>query len=236
MGEQVIARLNDLETIVQALQLESNATLRDELNRQITSLRNQLNNMSASTPTGGLGRDRRSIYNSKEFMPEKLGAGYRDTWRSWAYKVRDWLSQYDGSLPQKLLEIESKAQELTQEFIDAQFVPEDVDLEIKRFLIHRLESDPEAVVRSANNEGKSGLEQYRRLAQFCDPSAHGHNWTDAQHLFHPSAAPTLQAVPSRILEWKNLETRCKARSGESVPDTLRVLALLSICPPSYMKP
>ena len=101
-------------------------------------------------------------------------------------------------------------------------------MELRRFLLHRLEGDPAEVVRSASK--KPGVEQYRCLAQLCDPTASGRNWVDSRSLYHPSPASSVQALPAKIAEWETLETRCKERSGESVPATLRTLALLDMCP------
>ena len=101
---------------------------------------------------------------------------------------------------------------------------------MRRFLVHRLTGDPAEIVRTA--AAKPAAEQYRCLAQLCDPAAGGRNWSDAKALYHPTSAPNLQSVPARIAEWKSLETRCQARSGEKVPPTLRSMALLNLCPPS----
>ena len=118
IGEQVINRINDIEAVLQQMQARDTQDTRiDDLQRHINNLRNQLGSLGASTAVGAPTRDRRSIYNSKEFLPDKLGSGYKDAWRSWAYKARDWLGQYDATLPSKLLTIESKTSELTPEYI-----------------------------------------------------------------------------------------------------------------------
>ena len=108
IGEQVINRINDLETMMQALQARPTDTMFDNLSQQIRSIQNQLGDLGTSIPAGSSTRHQRSLYNSKEFLPDKLGNGFRDSWRSWAYKARDWLGQYDATLPSKLLAIESK--------------------------------------------------------------------------------------------------------------------------------
>ena len=48
---------------------------------------------------------------------------------------------------------------------------------MKRLMLHKLEGEPAEVVRSVSK--RHGLEQYRTLAQLCDPSAGGRNWADA---------------------------------------------------------
>ena len=58
----------------------------------------------------------------------------------------------------------------------------------------------------------------------------GRIWNDAQQLYHPTPASSLSALPAKLAEWKNLEVRCKARSGETLTPTCRNLALLAMCP------
>ena len=107
------------------------------------------------------------------------------------------------------------------------------NLEVKRFLVHRLSGEPAEVVRNVSK--KHCLEQWRVLAQMCDPSASGRNFTDARMLYNPRCVSQLSQLPARLAEWKNLETKCLSRSGEQVPPTLRVLALLNMCPTSLQE-
>ena len=120
--------------------------------------------------------------------------------------------------------------ELTSEYLESLKIPDAAEEELRRFLVHRLEGEPAEVVRNANR--KHACEQWRQLSQLCDPTASGRNWVDAQQLYHPSPASSVQALPGRIAEWETLETRCQSRSGEKVPATLRTLALLDLCPKS----
>ena len=89
--------------------------------------------MAVARPVESAPVDRRSVYGSKEFMPDRLGKDFKDHWRSWAYKARDWLGQYDPSLPRKLLAIESMTEELSEDFIEQQMVSPELDAEIRRF-------------------------------------------------------------------------------------------------------
>ena len=97
-------------------------------------------------------------------------------------------------------------------------------------LVHRLEGDPAEVVRTQASAKRPGIEQYRCLAQLCDPAAGGRNWVDSKHLYHPQPAKSLQDLPAHIAEWESLEMRVHARTGEAVPPTLRNMALLEMCP------
>ena len=82
-------RLKLLEETVQGIQGQPAETVRKEFKADLNELRTQVNKMAASVPAGSLNREGKSLYNSKEFLPDKLGAGYKDQWRSWAYKARD---------------------------------------------------------------------------------------------------------------------------------------------------
>ena len=107
IGEQVINRINALENMLQALQERPTDAMFENLTQQIRSIQGRLGDLGSSIPVGSVAH-RRSLYNSKEFLPDKLGNGYKEAWRSWAYKARDWLGQYDATLPAKLINIESK--------------------------------------------------------------------------------------------------------------------------------
>ena len=167
-------------------------------------------------------------------MPETLGNQYRDKWRTWAYKARDCLAQMDPGLQETLEAVASQSTELTPEYIQSLNISPEVNASIKRFLVHKLDGDPAEVVRNASK--KHGLEQYRLLAQLCDPTVSGRNWNDARWLYHPSPASSIASLPAKIAEWKNLEIRLKARSGETMPTTLRTLALINLCPPNSKRP
>ena len=226
VGEKVLERLDALERGVEDLQVaETTEALRRALSQEIAELREQL------TQSGPEGRgSNRSLYSSKEFIPEKLGNDYKQAWRAWSYKVRDWMRQYHAYFPEKLEAVEAMTQEVPNEYLQQHGIPATAETELRRFLVHRLEGDPAEVVRSMAK--KNGLEQYRCLAQLCDPSAGGRNWADSQQLYHPSPASSLQGLPSRIAEWEILESRCRSRSGEEVPGTFRTLALIAMCPKS----
>merc|ERR1711994_826398 len=115
------------------------------------------------------------------------------------------------------MEIEGQTTELTDEQLTKMAIDPFADTEIRHFLVHRLEGDPAEVVRTQASANKPGLEQYRCLAQLCDPTAGGRNWLDSKHLYHPTQASSIQGLPAHIAEWKNLEMRVKSRSGEVVP-------------------
>ena len=241
LGQRLLERMEQVEQAVTDLQLGSTETpgttttqsqirqMRQELQNEIGTLRDQIGEMGNGNGTG-LGERRRFALNPKECVPNMLGQDYKQAWRTWSYRARDSLAQVDHTLREKLELIESKTTELTPEFLESMAITPHTDAEIRRFLIHKLEGDPAEVIRTKASEGKGGLEQYRCLAQLCDPAAAGRNLSDSKLLYHPSPASSVQTLLARIAEWKLLELRCKARSGEIIPPTLRTLSLLEMCP------
>ena len=164
VGEAVLQRLTALEEGIAELQVaETTATLRRELVNEIADIRDRL----AQPGPDGRGTSARSMYSNKEFIPEKLGNDYKQTWRAWSYKVRDWMRQYHANFPERLEAIEAMTQEIPNEYLQQHGIPITAETELRRFLVHRLEGDPAEVVRSMAK--KNGLEQYRCLAQLCDP-------------------------------------------------------------------
>ena len=98
----------------------------------MSQLRSDITKITTSVPVGAVGRDKRTLYNSKEFIPEKLGSGYKDAWRSWAYKARDWFSQFDASLPAKLERVESMTGALDEQALRDLDISEETNRTIKR--------------------------------------------------------------------------------------------------------
>ena len=165
-----------------------------KLREDLTTLRQHVDgiNRGGGAPPKGL--------HPKDCMPGILGNNYKQDWRTWSYKARDWFSQFDSTLMVKLETIETQTQPLSPEFIEGLEITPQADAEIRRLLVHKLEGDPAEVIRTQASQGKSGLEQYRCLAQLCDPAAGGRNLLDAKHLFHPPPASSLQTLPARIAE------------------------------------
>ena len=244
LGQQILERLQQLETAVTDMQLNAPGprdaqgtgmqfeTLRQQVRDEMANLRREVE----SSQRGEGSSDRRfKTMHPKDCMPGILGSNYKQDWRTWSYKTRDWLSQMDDTLTAKLETIESQTKELSPEFIESLNISPQVDSEIRRFLVHRLEGDPAEVIREKASQKKSGLEQYRCLSQLCDPAAAARNMSDSKHLFHPPPASSVQTLLARIAEWKNLEIRCKARSGEVIPASLGTRSLLEMCPSELQK-
>ena len=237
IAEQILARITNLENQIADLQMAGPPTGPDTpippteslrgINETIAQLRQKIDSLESGSGFSGPSIDR-AMMNNKEMMPDTLGNDYRDKWRRWSYKTKDYLSLWHTELKTYMEQVESMKHELTPEFISGLNIPERADTAMRRFLVHKLDGDPAEIVQTKAH--LPGIEQYRTLAQLCDPTAGGRNWSDAQHLYYPSPAGSLQALPAKIAEWKNLESRCKARSGEKVPPTLRNIALLNLCP------
>ena len=191
LGQQIITRLDALEAQVIEMQLKGPTgtspteldEMRNQFRKDMTALREE---MARGIPTDVPHAPRRQMFNSKDCLPEILSTDFKSKWRAWSYKARDWLSQEDETLNRKLESVESMTAELTPEFIESLGITAAGDAAIRRFLVHRLDGDPAEVVR--NSASKPGIEQYRCLAQLCDPAAGGRLWSDAQRLYYPTPA------------------------------------------------
>ena len=214
VGQQILDRLSAMETAVSDLQLGQPVTGVDDagqgLKQSMNQLKEEMAQLKLQMGNGSIGMGmgtvptesfQRRLWNPKDCMPEVLNNDYRNRWRAWSYKARDWLAQLDPALKQKLERVEAMSSTLSDEYIEALKISDHVDSEIRRFLVHRLDGDPAEVVR--NSADKPGIEQYRCLAQLCDPAAGGRDWQDARHLYYPTPATTLQNVHAKIAEWKN---------------------------------
>ena len=180
IGEEVLRRLEVIENQManggfpDATPIHPDQTNR-RLTEQLAELRDRVERMSAG-PDSGASRPMNGM-NPKDVLPEILGNNYKEDWRTWAYKARDYLSMWDPTLNEKLEGVECMAAELSDDYISSLNISPQTDAAIKRLLVHRLKGDPGEIVR--NKARKSGVEQYRSLAQLCDPSAGGRNFVDA---------------------------------------------------------
>ena len=105
MGQRILERLDAVEAAVTNLQLDQpRAPDQPAVLRQLEELRQQVRDINLNPPTG---RDNtqfptRGLFNPKDCLPEVLSHDYKQKWRVWAYKARDWLAQIDESLGPKL--------------------------------------------------------------------------------------------------------------------------------------
>ena len=105
VGELVENRLIALEQALNALQgassvpsdvdqLDGPAVLR--IQQQVALLKSRVDSMSEAT---GRPFDTMRDQYMKELMPAMFGDGnYKELWRTWSYKCRDWFAQWDDSL------------------------------------------------------------------------------------------------------------------------------------------
>ena len=133
VAQQILNRLNALEGQVGDLQLQGGAddsgvrppteSIRN-LSNQISDLRTQMQEIADSRSDRNFFEDRRgesgkfqNIMSPKEMMPAILNDNFKDRWRTWSYKARDYLSTYDATVNEKLETIEAMATPLTEEYI-----------------------------------------------------------------------------------------------------------------------
>ena len=130
LGQQILSRLDALETAITDVQLGTAAgdgngwarmdELRNQMRAEMTALRERLDAYDRA-PEGARGENsggiHRSLLNPKDCMPPVLSANYKTLWRTWSYKTRDWLGQLEPGLSAKLEKVERETKELSPEFI-----------------------------------------------------------------------------------------------------------------------
>ena len=118
VGEEVLRRINEIEARLGELQgdertgiagttgsgfpLPPSASNRVAMD-QLAEIRRRIDAIeTGGTRNPGMGA--RNFMSPKDMMPGVFGsANFRDEWRSWSYKARDWLSQWDETLNYKSL-------------------------------------------------------------------------------------------------------------------------------------
>ena len=102
-----------------------------------------------------------------------------------------------------------------------------MDEELQHFLILRTEGEALEIVRP---EREPGLEQWRRLAALNDPLAAGRRLDDSRQVLSPPKSAKIDDLSHTIQAWENLEQRHRERTGDQMPEDVRLTILLSMCP------
>ena len=112
-------------------------------------------------------------------------------------------------------------------------VTNEMDQELQHFLISRREGEALEIVRGAERE--PGLEQWRRLAALYDPLAAGRSLDDSRQILSPSKNAKIDDLSHTIQAWENIEQRHRERTGDQLPEDMRLAILLSMCPTDLEK-
>ena len=91
---------------------------------------------------------------------------------------------------------------------------------------HRTEGEALEVVRGAERE--PGLEQWRRLAALC-------SLDDSRQILSPPKAAKIDDLSHTIQACENIEQRHRERTGDPLPEDMRLAILLSMCPTDLEK-
>ena len=105
-------------------------------------------------------------------------------------------------------------------------VTNEMDQEVQHFLISRTEGEALEIVRGAERE--PGLEQWRRLAALYDPLAAGRSLDDSRQILSPPKAALIDDLEHTIQAWEILEQRHRERTGDQLPEDMRLGMLLSM--------
>ena len=100
-------------------------------------------------------------------------------------------------------------------------------------MISRTDREALETVRGAERE--PGLEQWRRLAALYDPLAAGRSLDDSRQILSPPKVVKIDDLSHTIQAWENLEQRHRERTGDQLPEDMRLAILLSMCPTDLEK-
>ena len=161
VAQQILNRLDALETQVGDIQLQGGVDGDDRgprppaesirnLSNQLQELRTQMREMAESqSERGAPFEDRRNgsaqfktFMSPIETMPPILSENFRERWRLWSYKARDYLSTFDPTVNEKMETIESMATPLSDEYIASLNIDDETHGAMKRLMVHKLEENP----------------------------------------------------------------------------------------------
>ena len=102
IGEQVLARIDAVERRMGLMErngigAEGRPVDLEQMRTDIADIRTRMDAIPNPAGPDGTTRPQWSS-NPKEWLPENLSQNYKELWRVWSYKTREWLSQYDASL------------------------------------------------------------------------------------------------------------------------------------------
>ena len=90
-------------------------------------------------------------------------------------------------------------------------------------------TEGEALEVICGAERESGLEQWRRLVALYDPLAAGRSLDDSRQILSPPKVTKIDNFSHSILAWENLEQRQQERTGDQLPEEMRLAVLVSMC-------
>ena len=98
-----------------------------------------------------------------------------------------------------------------------------------------LEDGREALEIVRRAEREPGLEQWRRLAALYDPLAAGRSLNDSRQILSPPKAAKIDDLSRTFQAWEIWEQRHRERTGDQLPEDMRLAILLSMCPTDLEK-
>ena len=174
-------------------------------------------------------RSRVRLVEPKTLMPDPFGKKNVPSRRTWSNFARDFVGVVHATLKQAMKAAENQKQPISVTHLQHEFnVTNEIDQELQHFLISSTEGQALEIVRGAERE--PGLEQWRRLAALCDPSAAGRSLDDSRQILSPPKAVQIDDLSHTIQAWENLEQRHRERTGYQLPEDMRLAVLLSMCP------
>ena len=162
--------------------------------------------------------------------PSEIGKPGGPSWRRWSVVARNYLSCVlrMPELKEALLNVEKEKNPLGDDEYDLLGIDPQIGSEIHTFLIAKSDGDAAEIVEGTT--GCHGAEAWRRLANHYDPMTDTRNLADRLLVMTPVRAKNLAGLPAAVTKWENQLRQHTARTGDALPDSLKVPLLLRTCP------
>ena len=141
--------------------------------------------------------------------------GYKAEWRDWPRRTRTYFRCIlnDPKVEEQLSKIEAQRTECSPEQIRDLAWPDAHSILLQTQLALNLRGDPELKVAAVAD--KHGYEQWRVLAQGCDPTSNEGNLAAGNALRSPPKAAGYSDLTAKINEWLADEKRHRATGASS---------------------
>ena len=203
----ISAKVIQLEGMIAQLSAQDNTRqlAMAAVQQRCSSLESQM--VTVAQERGG-GNRKRALLNDKEGTPEKFGYDKGPLWRIWSKEVQDHVEGYDIKLGQALKDVLFHPTAVEpQHFAQLQIMEAD-DLEFRRFLVNRCCKGTPAGDLLENHRGKPGLELWRQLRMYFDPTVEKRKLENTMEVMYPGKASHVNNLGLMIVNWENAYALC----------------------------
>ena len=197
------------------------------------STHEQFTKIKAESVTGhGQGKYQFRLIDPKSMAPEKFGGKNGPQWQLWSHTTKEYVGMLSQELATGLSEAEGNENHLPPDAVTRVGANAQDDNQLGKFLLIKTEGIAHSIVKAAQKEKVSGLEQWRRLSREFDLKGLGSDLLELQELTSPDKlrAKTVHGISAAIQGWEDLERRHLERQSLVLPEKLRLSILLKLAP------